>query len=489
MSLSKTVWAVAIVVLVGSVLTVLVRGRTPDAAVEAETVEVVRRTFASTVAALGAVKPQIGAEVRVGSRISGRVQNLAANVGDRVKRGQVIAELETAEYDALVAERQADLRFAESALAAADAFDPGSVARAEAQLEQAEATALLAAEARQRYETLLRSGLAATADAEVVLERHQVAQAQLKAAQHALDLARSGGAEQRRQAAAAVDRARAALESAVVERSFTSIRAPISGVVASVATQEGETVAAGLNAPTFLTIVDLDRLHVEAYVDEVDIGKIVPGQKVNFTVDAFPALDFDGHVTAVYPSATIQDNVIRYVTAVEIESDYGVPANVLTFVSAMSFCLAGGTCVFLLMAAKKGLISTTPVTRTLMDVGVALAAEAVVRISVLIGTSKPSGSVLGWIGYVLWSVVMRRPLRPRRSKSATPLAPGVARHLVGDMMTRADASKYEKINVLPTEAPPDVAAMDAWMVREPFAALLPAATRPPVFRSASLLTT
>jgi len=159
----------------------------------------------------------------------------------------------------------------------------------------------------------------------------------------------------------------------------------------------------------------------------------------------------------------------------EIESDYGVPANVLTFVSAMSFCLAGGTCVFLLMAAKKGLISTTPVTRTLMDVGVALAAEAVVRISVLIGTSKPSGSVLGWIGYVLWSVVMRRPLRPRRSKSATPLAPGVARHLVGDMMTRADASKYEKINVLPTEAPPDVAAMDAWMVREPFAALLPAA--------------
>jgi macrolide-specific efflux system membrane fusion protein len=251
------------------------------------------------------------------------VQDLAANVGDRVERGQVIAELETAEYDALVAERRAELRVAESALAAAEAFDPGSVARAEAELEQAEATALLAAEAQQRYERLLRSGLAATADAEIVIERRQVAQAQVEASKHTLDLARSGGAEQRRQATAAVDRARAALESAVVERSFTSIRAPISGVVASVATQEGETVAAGLNAPTFLTIVDLDRLHVEAYVDEVDIGKVVPGQAVNFTVDAFPALDFGGRVTAVYPSATIQDNVIRYVTAVEIESDYG----------------------------------------------------------------------------------------------------------------------------------------------------------------------
>jgi macrolide-specific efflux system membrane fusion protein len=319
----RAVSVVTIVILAGSVLTLLVRGWTADHEVEAETVEVVRRTFASAVVALGAVKPQIGAEVRVGSRISGRVRNLAANVGDRVERSRVIAELETEEYDAAVAERQADLRFAESALAAAEAFDPGSVARAEAELEQAKATSLLAAEGWERYQKLRQLGLAASVDADAMLERHRVAQAQLEAAQQALTLARSGGAEQRRQAAASVERARAALDSAIVQRSFTSIRAPISGVVASVATQEGETVAAGLNAPTFLTIVDLNRLYVEAYVDEVDIGKIVPGLKVTFTVDAFPAKDFSGRVTAVYPSATIQDNVVRYVTAVEIESDYG----------------------------------------------------------------------------------------------------------------------------------------------------------------------
>jgi multidrug efflux pump subunit AcrA (membrane-fusion protein) len=317
--LPARVWAVATVLVVALALIQLLRGPGPMAAATTEVATVERRSFSSTVVALGAVKPQIGAEVRVGSRISGRVQRLRANVGDHVERGAVIAELETAEYDAAVALREAELRLAQSVLAAAEAFDPGSVARAQAELEQTEATAALAAEAWERHEQLLRSRVVTPAEAEVALERHRVAQAQLEGARRALDLARTGGTEQRRQAEAARDRARAALESALVERSFASIRAPISGVVASVATQEGETVAAGLNAPTFLTIVDLERLQVEAYVDEVDIGKVQTGQRVSFTVDAFPGTDFGGHVSAVYPSATIQDNVVKYVTAVEID--------------------------------------------------------------------------------------------------------------------------------------------------------------------------
>ena len=139
----------------------------------------------------------------------------------------------------------------------------------------------------------------------------------------ALEVVRVGNAEQRKQAEADVERARAALTSALVDRSFTVLQSPIRGVVASVSTQEGETVAAGLSAPTFVTIVDLDRLQLNAYVDEVDIGKIAPGQNVVFTVDAFPARDFSGHVVAIYPTATIQDNVVKYVVAVDIQDDAG----------------------------------------------------------------------------------------------------------------------------------------------------------------------
>src|SRR5687768_16983792 len=95
-------------------------GRDGPGSASTETVVVSRRPFAATVSALGAVKPRIGAEVRVGSRISGRVRQLRANVGDRVTIGQVIAELETADLDALVAQRRAEVRVSESRLAAID---------------------------------------------------------------------------------------------------------------------------------------------------------------------------------------------------------------------------------------------------------------------------------------------------------------------------------------------------------------------------------
>jgi multidrug efflux pump subunit AcrA (membrane-fusion protein) len=69
-------------------------------------------------------------------------------------------------------------------------------------------------------------------------------------------------------------------------------------------------------------VIDLDRLQVNAYVDEVDIGKIEFGQLARFTVDAFPARDFTARVAAIYPTATIQDNVVKYVVALDIDDDY-----------------------------------------------------------------------------------------------------------------------------------------------------------------------
>ena len=285
-------------------------------------VTVEKRAFTTTVSAIGAVKPQIGAEVRVGSLISGRVQRLRANIGDHVEKGQVIAELETQELDALIAERRAELEMAEARLAAVQSLSPTEIAQAEADVAQFEATAKLASGEWERLQILLRGGVITRAEADVARERHEVAQAQLESALRALQLARTGADEQSQRSAADVERVRASLQRARVDRSFTVISSPIAGVVASVSTQEGETVAAGLSAPTFVTVVDLDRLQVDAYVDEVDIGKVSMGQSVLFTVDAFPARDFEGHVSAVYPSATIQDNVVKYVVAVGIEGDY-----------------------------------------------------------------------------------------------------------------------------------------------------------------------
>jgi putative ABC transport system ATP-binding protein len=125
-----------------------------------------------------------------------------------------------------------------------------------------------------------------------------------------------------RQATTDVERTKAALASARVALSYATITAPIAGVVGLASTQEGETVAAGLNAPTFVTIVDLNRLQVDTFVDEVDIGKVKVGQKASFTVDSFPSREFAGQVTAIYPRAVIQENVVNYDVVVEITDKY-----------------------------------------------------------------------------------------------------------------------------------------------------------------------
>ena len=312
----------AVVLLVLGLLAWLRAGDSEEASDAGEVVVAAPRTFSSTVVAVGAVKPRIGSEVRVGSRISGRVWRLRANIGDRVDRGQIIAELETAELDALIAQRRAELKLAEAKLAAFATLSPEEEARARADMKRFEAEVTLATEELARYQALLQRELVPRAAADAARDRHVVAQAELESARRTLGLVRAGHTEGRRQAEADVERARAALESATVDRSFTVLRSPITGVVASVATQEGETVAAGLNAPTFVTIVDLQRLQVNAYVDEVDIGKVATGQRAVFTVDAFPARDFSGRVAAIYPTATIQDNVVKYIVALDIDGEY-----------------------------------------------------------------------------------------------------------------------------------------------------------------------
>ncbi len=286
------------------------------------TERVVRRDFTSSVLATGAVRVQVGAEVRVGARISGKVVRLLANIGDVVKKGQVVAELEKGDLEALVAQREAGLRLAEARLSAVRTLRPKEVEKAEADVRQWEATVDLVCKDLVRQDDLLKRDVTTQQARDHAQEKVSVSEARLAAARKALELARARQDEDLEQAGAEVAGAKAALDHARAQLAYATITAPISGVIASVATQEGETVAAGLNAPTFVTIIDLDRLQVDAFVDEVDIGKVRTGQKAVFTVDAFPASEFTGKVTAIYPKAVIQENVVNYDVVIEIARPY-----------------------------------------------------------------------------------------------------------------------------------------------------------------------
>jgi len=289
---------------------------------EDRTATATKRDFSSTVLATGVVRPQLGAEVRVGARISGRVERLHANIGDFVKQGRPVAEVENAELEAEVAQRDAELKIAKAKLARETELGPTGIEEVQADVARCEATVALARKEFSREETLLRREITSRDSHDRVTERLSVAEAQLASSRKTLELARKRHAADLSLARAEVERARAALASARARLSYATIRAPISGTIASVTTQEGETVAAGLSAPTFVTIIDLGRLQVDAFVDEVDIGKVGQAQKATFTVDAFPAREFEGRVAAIYPKAVIEENVVNYDVVIEITTPY-----------------------------------------------------------------------------------------------------------------------------------------------------------------------
>jgi len=286
------------------------------------TATVARRDFSSSVLATGAVQAQVGAEVRVGARLSGKVERLYANIGDNVTRGQIVAELENADLEAVVGQRRAEWDLSLAKLAAVGSLLPDEIEKARLDLEESKATYRLSEKELERQRRLCARELATNEELDRAEERYSVSQARVASARKAVELAETRYAEGLRQAKAEVARAVSALKNATVQLSYATITAPIEGVIASVSTEEGETVAAGMQAPTFVTIIDLKRLQVDAYVDEVDIGKVKVGQRAVFTVDAFPAMEFKGEVSAIYPKAVIQDNVVNYVVVVDIETPY-----------------------------------------------------------------------------------------------------------------------------------------------------------------------
>lgn len=238
-----------------------------------EAVRVTRRDVGTAAKSTGVIKPMIGAEVNVGSSVSGVVMRLFVQIGDRVNKGQLLAELDSR---ALKARRDAD------------------------------AAALQVAQANLDY-------------AEVDLRRkRQLNDAQI-ISRSELDLAEKAFAvaEQQR------DQARATLADSTTQLGYSQIVAPIAGVVSAVSTQEGETVAASFATPTFVTLLDLSKLEVWAYVDETDIGRIRIGQPARFTVDTYGDHEFQGAVTSIHPKAEIRDNVVDYVVVVRFASPRG----------------------------------------------------------------------------------------------------------------------------------------------------------------------
>lgn len=297
-------------------------GPGPDTDGPPPTVTAARRDVVSRVLAPGKVLPQVGAEVNVGARISGKLERLLVGVGDRVAKDQVIAEVEKDDLLAMVRQREAEVAFVRARINALERLGPREIARSRAELADWQARLEFAeAEAKRHRELLGRKAVARQAWEEAHKEC-QVARARIQVARRELELTETRCEEDMSQLKAELAKAQASLAQAQVNLSYATIRAPLAGIVASVSTRQGETVAAGMNAPTFVTIIDPARLQVDVYVDEVDIGRVRSGARALFTVDAYPDREFQGRLSAILPKAVVNDNVVSYDCIIHIDTPY-----------------------------------------------------------------------------------------------------------------------------------------------------------------------
>lgn len=239
-----------------------------------------------SVAANGTLQPT--RLVTIGSELSGTVRQVMVDVNDKVKKGQVLVELDTAKLDAQVLRSRA------------------SLASAQARLAQAVATTKEAQAALGRLEEVARLSGGKVPSA-----------AELDTGRATLDRARADEASAR----ASVDDARAALSTDETSLSKASIRSPIDGVVLTRSVEPGNAVAASLQAVTLFTVAeDLTRLRLDVSVDEADVGTLQVGQKASFTVSAYPSRRYPAQVTRVSFGSTKTDNVVTYVTWLEVDN-------------------------------------------------------------------------------------------------------------------------------------------------------------------------
>lgn len=263
----------------------LFAGVSPALRMNWETIKIARNTIANMVTATGTVEPIT--QVEVGTQVSGIISKIYVDYNSVVKKGQLIAELEKTLLEADLKSKEADL-----------------------------------ASSKTEYEYQLKN----YTRAKLLHEKQLVSDTEYENATYQYEKTKS-----------AYEKNQADLVKVRTNLNYAIIYSPVDGVVLSRAVEEGQTVAASFSTPTLFTIAnDLTKMQVIADVDEADIGQVEVGQRVDFTVDAYPNDLFEGEVMQVRLEATVTSNVVTYEVVInapnpELKLKPGLTANVTIY--------------------------------------------------------------------------------------------------------------------------------------------------------------
>jgi HlyD family secretion protein len=291
---------IGLIAVLGIAVFVLFRHRGDEVQYRAE--KVARGDIEATVTATGTVNAVT--TVLVGTQVSGTIQKIYVDFNSHVKKGQLIARIDPATFEAQVEQQKANLY------------------AAKANLEKAEASVVDAKRTMTRNKELLAKSLIAQSDFDTSQTTYETDVAQVSASK------------------AAVAQAVAALKNAQTNLGYTRIVSPVDGVVVSRNVDVGQTVAASFQTPTLFTIAqDLTKMQIDTSVAEADIGRVKLDQEVDFTVDAYPDITFKGKVWQIRIAPITVQNVVTYDVVVLVDNKDlklmpGMTANVSIVVAA-----------------------------------------------------------------------------------------------------------------------------------------------------------
>ena len=292
--MKKKTYIIIGVVAIVALLAYMMFGGKEEKSVTYVTQEVKSATITTSVTATGTIEPVTS--VTVGTQVSGIVAHLYVDYNSVVKKGQVIAELDKTNLMSELSSAKANLASVRSNL----------------QYQKSN---------YERYNTLYQKGLISANDFEQARLSYEQAQQQVRTASESVRKAQTN-------------------------LGYATITSPIDGVVLSKSVEEGQTVAASFNTPELFTIAqDLTNMQVVADIDEADIGEVREGQRVSFTVDAYPDDTFEGRVTQVRQEATTESNVVTYQVVISapnasMKLKPGLTANVTIYTMEVSNVLA-----------------------------------------------------------------------------------------------------------------------------------------------------
>jgi HlyD family secretion protein len=265
--------------------------------------------------------------VQVGSQVSGTISSMSVDFNSRVKKGEVIAQIDPAILKTRLLQAEADLSNAQASVRNFEAqmdAQRADVMAAQAGVDRAKSQLNEAQLNMKRNKELFEQGIVSAAIRDTAQANYESMVAGVKVAEAQLEQSRTRVKSMQanmEQAKAQVQQRRAASEMAKVDLAHTTILAPIDGTVIARNVDVGQTVAASLQAPTlFIIAQDLTKMLVYAKTDEADVGKIKVGATANFRVDSYPRATFTGKVNQVRMNATMVQNVVTYDTIVEFDN-------------------------------------------------------------------------------------------------------------------------------------------------------------------------